>query len=107
MILVERSLINGSKEKEGSLLKSWFSLFKENVIFLLVSASPLLITELMLGCGITTKILENYIMLPIILGLIALFSFVPFIILELFSLVYSLKKKIEKVYKEIVPDEKR
>lgn len=45
MILVERSLINGSKEKEGSLLKSWFSLFKENVIFLLVSASPLLITE--------------------------------------------------------------
>ena len=59
MILVERSLINGSKEKEGSLLKSWFSLFKENVIFLLVSASPLLITELMLGGGITTKILER------------------------------------------------
>lgn len=33
--------------------------FKENVIFLLVSASPLLITELMLGGGITTKILER------------------------------------------------
>lgn len=29
MILVERSLINGSKEKEGSLLKSWFSLLKK------------------------------------------------------------------------------
>ena len=106
MILVERSLINGSKEKEGSFLKLWFFLFVENVIFLLVAASPLLITELILGGGITAKILQNYIMLPIILGLLALFSFIPFIILELFSLTYSLKKKIEKVYKEIVPDEK-
>lgn len=96
MILVDRSLIKGSKEKEGSLLKSWFFLFKENVILLLVYASPLLITDWMLGGGITTKILENYIMLPVILGLIALFSFIPFIILELFSLTYSLKKKIEK-----------
>lgn len=107
MILVERSLINGSKEKERSLFKLWFFLFVENVIFLLIATSPLLITELMLGGGIETEILERlYIMLPIILGLIALFSFVPFIILELFSLAYSLKEKIEKVYKEIVPDEK-
>ena len=94
------------KKKKDHSLNYGSSFFVENVIFLLVSASPLLITELILGGGITAKILENYIMLPIILGLLALFSFIPFIILELFSLTYSLKKKIEKVYKEIVPDEK-
>lgn len=59
MILVKRNLTDGSKEQEGSLLKFWFSFFGENVVFLLVAASPMLITDLMLGGGIETKILER------------------------------------------------
>lgn len=94
--LTQRSIVEGCKHREGSLLKLGLSLFEEYVIRLLIYAFLLLPIVWMIDGNIEAKISELYITSSIILGLIALISSIILIALLVsgaFSAMHSLKKQ--------------
>jgi hypothetical protein len=94
--LTQRSIVEGCKHREGSLLKLGLSLFEEYVIRLLISAFLLLPIAWMIDGNLEAKISELYITSSIILGLIALISSILLIALLVggaFSAMHSLKKQ--------------
>lgn len=93
--LTQRSIVEGCKHREGSLLKLGLSLFEEYVIRLLIYAFLLLPIAWMIDGNIEAKISELYITSSITLGLIALISSIILIALLVgvaFSAVHLLKK---------------
>lgn len=94
--LTQRSIVEGCKHREGSLLKIGLSLFEEYVIRMLIYAFLLLSIVWMIDGNLEAKISELYITSSIILGLIALISSIILIALlvgEAFSAIHSLKKQ--------------
>lgn len=95
-LLTQRSIVEGCKHREGSLLKLGLSLFEEYVIRMLIYAFLLLPIMWMIDGNIEAKISELYITSSIILGLIALIYSIILIALLVggaFSAMHSLKKQ--------------
>lgn len=95
-LLTQRSIVEGCKHREGSLLKLGLSLFEEYVIRLLIYAFLLLPIAWMLDGNLEAKISELYITSAITLGVIALLSSLILIALLFggaFSAMPSLKKQ--------------
>lgn len=93
--LAQRSIVEGCKHREGSLLKLGLSLFEEYVIRMLIYAFLLLPIVWMIDGNLEAKISELYITLSITLGLIALLLSLTLIALLVggaFSAMHSLKK---------------
>lgn len=93
--LAQRSIVEGCKHREGSLLKLGLSLFEEYVIRMLIYAFLLLPIVWMIDGNLEAKISELYITLSITLWLIALLLSLTLIALLVggaFSAMHSLKK---------------
>lgn len=94
--LTQRSIVEGCKHREGSLLKLGLSLFEEYVIRMLIYAFLLLPIVWLIDGNLEAKISELYITSSVILGLIALIYSIILIALLVggaFSAMHSLKKQ--------------